>query len=406
MQTDVVIVGGGPGGCTTSLFLEQRGISSVIVEQAEFPRFHIGESMTGEAGAIVRRLGLEATMKARSYPVKFATEVYGTGGNNKFRVPVMARGDEGLNRASTWQVRRSDFDAILFEAAIERGATHVTGKAQKPIVDADGRVTGVSVELPEGDTLDIEAQMVVDASGRGTWASRAGLTGPKDKGNYAKQTAIFSHVRGAVRDEGDDSGNTIIFYKSHLHWGWFIPIDDEVTSIGIVAPNKHFQNFSGTVEEYYDEEVATLNPELARRLDDAEQVEPVRSTANFSYEVTDYVGEGFMCVGDSHRFIDPIFSFGLYITMAEAEKAASVIADVFAGSGDDALGDYAAFTQRGQDNLQNLVDGFWTNPLAFGYMVHHSEYADDFIDLFAGRIYDEAPNPAITKLGTLIANSA
>ncbi len=406
MQTDVVIVGGGPGGCTTSLFLEKQGISSVIVEQAEFPRFHIGESMTGEAGAIVRRLGLEETMKARSYPVKFATEVYGTGGNNKFRVPVMARGDEGLNRASTWQVRRSDFDAILFETAIERGATHIIGKAQKPIVDSDGRVMGVSVELPDGDRLDIEASMVVDASGRGTWASHAGLTGPKDKGNYDKQTAVFSHVKGAVRDEGDDSGNTIIFYKSHLHWGWFIPIDDEVTSIGIVSPNTYFRDFSGTVEEFYNEEVLTLNPELARRLDDAEQTEPVRSTANFSYEIRDYAGDGFICVGDSHRFIDPIFSFGLYITMAEAEKAAAVIAEVLDGSTEGALDDYVAFTQRGQDNLQSLVDGFWTNPLAFGYMVHHSDYADDFIDLFAGRIYDVEPNPAVTKLGSLIANSA
>lgn len=406
MQAEVVIVGGGPGGATTSLFLEQHGISSVIVEKDEFPRFHIGESMTGEAGAIVRRLGLEETMESRGYPVKFATEVYGTGGKNKFRVPVMARGDEGLNRASTWQVRRSDFDDILFETALERGATHVRGTAKKAIVDSSGRVTGVSVETAEGEIIDIEAKMVVDASGRGTWAARAGLTGPKDKGNYATQTAVFSHMTGTVRDEGDDRGNTIIFYKTHLHWGWFIPIDDEVTSVGIVSPNSYFKEFDGTVEEFYNAEIATLNPELSRRLEDADQVEPVRSTANFSYEITDFAGEGFMCVGDSHRFIDPIFSFGLYVTMAEAEKAAATIAEHFAGSNGEAIEDYVDFAERGQSNLQNLVDGFWTNPLAFGYMVHHSDYANDFIDLFAGRIYDPEPNPAIVKLESLIENSA
>lgn len=405
MQTDVVIIGGGPGGCTTALFLEQRGIQSVIVEKDDFPRFHIGESMTGEAGAIVRRLGLEDTMKERGFPVKIATEVYGTGGNNKFRVPVMARGDEGLNRASTWQVRRSDFDSILFDTAVERGSTHVKGTAKKPIVDASGKVTGVSVELADGEIIDIEAKMVVDSSGRGTWASRVGLTGPKDKGHYATQTAVFSHVRGAVRDEGEDQGNTLIFYSSLLHWGWFIPIDDEITSVGIVSPNTYFRDFDGSVDDFFDSEMQTLNPELSRRLEDAELVEPVRSTANFSYEVTDYAGDGFMCVGDSHRFIDPIFSFGLYITMAEAEKAAAIIADVMAGAGNEKMEEYIAHAERGQNNLQNLVDGFWTNPLAFGYMVHHSEYADDFIDLFAGRIYEKEPNPAVVKLESLIANA-
>ena len=405
MQADVVIVGGGPGGCTASLFLEQRGIQSVIVEKDEFPRFHIGESMTGEAGAIVRRLGLEERMKKQGYPVKFATEVYGKGGKNKFRVNVMSRSDKGLDRASTWQVRRSDFDSILFETAIERGATHIRGTAKKPIVDRDGRVTGVSVELADGDTLDINASMVIDASGRGTWAHRIGLTGPKGKGNYATQTAAFSHVRGAVRDEGDDQGNTLIFYKSHLHWGWFIPIDDEITSVGIVAPNTHFRDFGGSVEEFYEAEVRSLNPELWRRLEDVELVQPVRSTANFSYEVSEYVGDGFMCVGDSHRFIDPIFSFGLYVTMAEAEKAAAAITEQMAGTNGEALDEFVAFAERGQNNLQALVDGFWTNPLAFGYMVHHSEYADNFTDLFAGRIYDEEANPAITKLESLISST-
>ena len=48
MKTDVVIVGGGPAGAACSMFLKQRGIDSVIVERAPVPRYHIGESMTGE----------------------------------------------------------------------------------------------------------------------------------------------------------------------------------------------------------------------------------------------------------------------------------------------------------------------------------------------------------------------
>src|SRR3982751_2445819 len=59
MKTDVLIIGGGPGGCAAAMFLTKEGISPIILEQEEFPRFHIGESMTGEAGGALRRLGLQ-----------------------------------------------------------------------------------------------------------------------------------------------------------------------------------------------------------------------------------------------------------------------------------------------------------------------------------------------------------
>ena len=54
MKTEVLIIGGGPGGTATALFLAQLGIDSVIVEKETFSRFHIGESMTGECGNVVQ----------------------------------------------------------------------------------------------------------------------------------------------------------------------------------------------------------------------------------------------------------------------------------------------------------------------------------------------------------------
>lgn len=61
-KTDVVIVGGGPGGAASAVFLAERGLKAIIIEKEEFPRFHIGESMTGECGNMVRRLGLTEAM--------------------------------------------------------------------------------------------------------------------------------------------------------------------------------------------------------------------------------------------------------------------------------------------------------------------------------------------------------
>ena len=121
MKNDVVIVGGGPGGAAAAMFLLKEGIKPIIIEQEEFPRFHIGESMTGEAGAVLRRLGLEEEMNRRQYPVKCGVNVFGT---SRWFIPVARRNENWeLETASTWQVRRSDFDAMMLNEATKRGAT-------------------------------------------------------------------------------------------------------------------------------------------------------------------------------------------------------------------------------------------------------------------------------------------
>ena len=62
MNTDVVIIGGGPAGAGSALYLERLGIQSTILEKESFPRYHIGESLTGECGKCLRDLGLEEVM--------------------------------------------------------------------------------------------------------------------------------------------------------------------------------------------------------------------------------------------------------------------------------------------------------------------------------------------------------
>ena len=46
-------------------FSPEKALSPIILEQEEFPRFHIGESMTGEAGACFAGLGSRKQMTDR-----------------------------------------------------------------------------------------------------------------------------------------------------------------------------------------------------------------------------------------------------------------------------------------------------------------------------------------------------
>jgi FADH2-dependent halogenase len=398
MKTDVLIIGGGPGGSAAAMFLVKEGIKPVVVEQEEFPRFHIGESMTGEAGALLRRLGLEQAMQSSEYPIKHGVRVFGS---NSWFIPVSARDENWeLQPAFTWQVRRSDFDSMMLNEAKQRGATMVQGSAVKALQSGDGTVRGATIRKPDGTLEDIESEVLLDCSGMATFLANQKVTGPKYVGSYDKQIAFFAHVKGGVRDEGTSGetakDNTLIFYKKKYHWAWFIPIDEEVVSIGLVVPTAEFTAQRQSPEDFFRSYLPTINPEIERRTRNLEYVEKVHVIPNYSFQVRKFCGKGYMCIGDAHRFIDPIFSFGLSATLREAEFAVPHIINYLKGNRRDRenpFEDHQKFIEKGTDNLEDMVDLFWEQPFAFSTFVHH-RYRSELIDAFAGRIYETERQPS------------
>jgi flavin-dependent dehydrogenase len=414
MKTDVLIIGGGPGGAMSAMFLLREGIKPMILEQEEFPRFHIGESMTGEAGQVLRRLGLADKMQAANYPVKHGVKVYGTEGVNSWFIPVSARTPEWiLSPGTTWQVRRSEFDGMILQESATRGATVVRGKAVKALLGADGAVRGVTLRHPDGRLEDIESEVVLDCSGLATFLANQRVTGPKYVGSYDKQIAFFTHVTGALRDNGssgeDAKDNTLIFYKEKFHWAWFIPIDDHVASIGLVVPTSTFQESGQTTEEFFCSYLPEINPDLKRRSLDIKLIEKVHVIPNYSYQVRRFCGKGFICIGDAHRFFDPIFSFGLSATMREAEFAVPHVLRYLGGKGHDLTNPFAehmVFCEKGADNLEDMVDLFWEKPFTFSGLVHRF-YREEMIDAFAGRVYEteHQPSRAILAFPKMLART-
>lgn len=393
MKNDVVIVGGGPGATCTAMFLLQKGIQSLIVEKEPFPRYHIGESFTGETGGQLRKLGMGPVLDKLQYPVKLGTKVWGTNGKNSFYIRVRARqGENGPQEdATTWQARRSDFDKLLMDTAISRGIEVIPGEAIGVSRDGD-KVCGVTCRTKGGSTVDLRAEVVVDASGQSTFLANKGVIGSKDRGNYDRQIAIFSQVVGAMRDEGEKRDDTLIFYQKKNHWAWFIPLDKDVVSLGIVTPSEYFTSQRKSKLDFIRDEMQTLNPELSWRVKDVKFVEEGRGASNYSYYIENFTGKGFLCVGDSHRFIDPIFSLGLLFATKEAQYSADAIGRYLAGEGRDAENPFAAYQRyadRAQDIIQTMLDCFWEFPLQFQRFAHMT-HREEIIDLFAGRIYGDA----------------
>jgi flavin-dependent dehydrogenase len=411
MKTDVLIVGGGPGGAASAMFLLKEGIRPHILEMESFPRYHIGESLTGAGGKVLRDLGLDAEMYRRRYPRKQGVKVFGQSARGTWFVPVTGRDENWqLFEWDTWQVRRSDFDKMMLDEAVARGASLIQGKALAPVLDDNGAVRGVQARMPDGKVQVIGAELLLDCSGQATWLANHGtVTGPKYLGAYDKQIAIFSQVAHPIRDRGSTReahpDNTLIFYQKKYHWAWFIPLDDETVSIGIVIPSAYFLDKRESKRDFYLRELREMHPELARRIPEpAELVEDVHVIPNYSYQVKKFTGKGFVCIGDAHRFIDPIFSFGLTVAMREAQFLAPLARDYLNGQNRDVERPFTAyqlFCEKGIDILEDVLDSFWEYPLAFALLVH-ARYPEHMTDMFAGRIYERQPSPALDAFRKLL----
>ncbi len=389
---DVVVIGSGPAGSYCAYTLEKMGLHALVIDYQKLPRYHIGESLTGAAGDIVRELHLEEEFDRIDFPGKMGVKVIGHNGQNQFYIPVPR---------PTWQVRRAEFDQILQRESKSAGAEHIQARVTDVLRDG-ARVVGVKCTHENGEEEEIYAKCVVDCSGQGTFLAHLGVAGPRIINKFSRQMAIFSQYENAFREEGQLGKDTVIFYGQPLHWSWFIPLSSTVTSIGVVIPTDTYKAHGKTPEEVLAWGLHHINPDLENRLRNAKQVESVRVIRNYSYSCDPFVGDGWICVGDAHKFFDPIFSFGVAFSFAEGRAAAKAIVEgIRTGDFKKPFYEFTQFSELGQSAAADLIRYFWRFPAFFSFMTK-GKTRQGMIDLLAGDCFCE-PSDVLKKMRTSLA---
>ena len=312
---DILVIGAGPAGSTAAALLAQRGHDVLLVEKDRHPRFHIGESLLPLNTAIFDRLGIRdrvASVGTHKPGAEFVADDTGKEVQFSFANALDKR------FPSSWQVKRADFDQILFETAKSNGAR--TLEATRITAMTPGKTRHDVTATDEHGDMTIRPRLVIDASGRDTFAAgKLGLKQPNKRNNTA---AVYAHYTGAEFRTGDREGY-ISIHLAQDGWFWLIPLPDGIMSVGFVGNPEAFKARKGTPADLLAARIAA-SPTVSARMRNATRVSDVTGTGNYSYYAKTNAAEGCLMIGDAFAFLDPMFSSGVLLAMASAEKSVAV----------------------------------------------------------------------------------
>ncbi|QFG24777.1 NAD(P)/FAD-dependent oxidoreductase [Actinomadura sp. WMMB 499] len=389
-QFDVVVIGGGPAGATAAGLLAKNGRSVLVLERERFPRYHIGESLIPAVMRPMEELGIVDRFDQRGFERKYGgTLVWGNE-----QIPWNFSFIKGGPYAYAFHTRRADFDTVVLDRARELGA-HVLEEAtvKEPIQDETGRVTGVRYTVQGDKTVrEARASLVVDASGQARVLSRrfSEITWH----DQLRNVAVWTYFDGCDRLPGDEWTN-ILIEGLEEGWFWAIPIDKDRQSVGYVTRTETAGKTDASLQELFLQEVER-STKLKHLLRDARQSGGWRSARDWSYQSHTFHGDGWVLVGDSAAFVDPLFSTGVALATLAASTLSKVIDKVLDHPEieKEALKRYATAYSGFFDEIRTFVERFYdrTKYKEFYYSLAQemvdpekkNEPSADFVQLISG----------------------
>ncbi len=396
---DVAVAGGGPAGTALATLLQRQGHRCLVLEGSTFPRYHIGESLIPHTYGVLDRLGLLAKLRQSHFPKKYSVRFVAPSGEESqpFYFFETIAGD----RAQTWQVERAEFDQLCLDNALASGVEVRMGHWGEEVIFDNDRAVGLRARPGQGPSYDVRAQVVVDASGRATLiGTQLGLKGPV---TGLRKASIWSYYRGGKRLAGVDEGETTVFMIPHRGWFWYIPLPDDIVSVGVVADPDYLFAVTDDFETAFLREVQLCQP-LSARLEGATRSAPVRGLRTLAYRNRQIAGHGWVMIGDAAAFLDPIYSSGLYLALGSAELAAGCIHDALQAGDCSAsrLGAFAPPLAQGIEVIRSLIHAFYNPDFHFrAFVERYPQYRPALINCLIGDVIDHDMSGFLQALATM-----
>lgn len=321
---DVCIVGAGPAGATTSLFLSKMGISHLILEKDSFPRDKIcGDALDLKVMRVLNQLDPNSAYELLSQTAEFSPS-WGMSliaPNGKRKDLEYTPQSDGINFPIFCVAKRADFDHFLAKKIPSPYANFQENAEVKNLERRDGGMFITYVK--GGETNTVFSKLVVGADGDHSVVLRKLDERKIDRRHYVAALRQYwtgiegIHPRGLLE---------IYFPKSlPMSYFWIFPLPNGEANVGYGMASFMISRKKINLKEQLNY-LLTQDPVLAPRFKNAVPLEkpqgwglPLASKRRQNY------GDNYLLVGDAGSLICPTTGEGIGTGMMSGYIAAHYI---------------------------------------------------------------------------------
>jgi FADH2 O2-dependent halogenase len=331
---DVAILGNGLSGSLLATILGKVGVSVVLIDGEQHPRFAVGESTIPHTSLLISLLAekydlpeLDDLVDAKG----LASRVSSSCGIKRHFGYVYHRPNQTYDRTEGLQFGtaardenhwfRQDIDAYLHNLAVHYGAvSRQKTRVTRIEIDQSG------VRLQTSADEEIRARFVVDGTGyRSILAECFGLRENPTRLKHHSRT-LFTHMVDVPPFDEANNPLPISYHSGTLHhcfergWFWVIPFNNNplstnpIISVGLTIDPRRYPKPSVSAEEEFNEFLQRY-PSVAEQFQEAKAVRPWVSTGRLQYSSKNTTGYRYCLMSHASGFVDPLFSRGMFNTV-------------------------------------------------------------------------------------------
>jgi geranylgeranyl reductase family protein len=327
--TDIVIIGAGPAGCSTSLFLAKNKIPHTIIDKAFFPRDKVcGDALSGKVVYVMKQLNPEmiydynnnSNQFMPSWGVKFVAP-------NGKSIDIPFKSDVSKEtHAPGFISKRIDFDASLFNKLDRNYATVLDGTELLDIIETN---EGITVQLKnQTETFELKnIKMLVGAEGDRSLVAKKLSDIKKENDHYC--AGIRAYYEG-VTELHDQNFIELHFLEELLPgYFWIFPLPNGQANVGAGMLSSSVSAKKVNLKEDMLRAIAN-NPKIKHRFANAKLVNNIQGWGlPLGSKKRVISGDNFLLTGDAASLIDPFTGEGIGNAMYSGMLAAAHIQNCF-----------------------------------------------------------------------------